>query len=448
MSTLRFRLLFVMALGALVSLASLLPACGRSTTDGNDENAPPGTLVRSSKPRLTSQAIPAADTQQLTRDNAAFAFDALKAAPAVTKNESFFFSPHSISLALAMTSVGARERTAAQLAQVMHFSLKPEDRLHAAFGALDLELAGRSRPTGLSSGDAFQLNVVNALWGQQGYTFLTPFLDVLAERYGAGLSLLDFAANPEGSRGAINEWVSKQTATRIPELLPQGSVTSATVLVLTNAIYFKASWYEPFDPANTVDGAFKKLDGSTSPARFMHQSKERRYADGEGWQALEIPYVGQNDNAGDVSMVFVLPAAGTFEAFRAGFDATRLASITSSLATSSRYVDITLPRFQFRSQLAVKPVLQSLGMTDAFQGGVADFSGMDGSRSLFIQDVLHEAFVAVDEKGTEAAAATAVIVGRTSAPERATFTADRPFFIVIRDNPTGAVLFVGQVMST
>jgi serpin B len=234
--------------------------------------------------------------------------------------------------------------------------------------------------------------------------------------------------------------VSDRTETRIPELIPVGVVTPATVLVLTNAIAFKASWKEPFEPGDTAAGAFAKIDRSTVTTRFMHQSKQHRYAQGEGWQALELVYVGD-----EVSMLVLLPASGTFESFRSALDAARLASIVDALGT--KLVDVTLPRFTFRSQLAVKPTLKALGMTDAFEGGVADLSGMDGTRSLFVQDVVHEAFVAVDEKGTEAAAATAVVVGRTSAPERATFTADRPFVVVIRDNPTGAVLFLGQVMS-
>jgi len=210
--------------------------------------------------------------------------------------------------------------------------------------------------------------------------------------------------------------------------------------VLTNAIYFNASWHFPFEEGATTDGSFTKLDGSSSPTRLMHQVKEHRYAEGEGWQALELLYVGEN-----VSMLVLLPASGTFEDFRGKLDAARFSSIVSGLGT--KQVTTTLPRFQFRTQLGVKATLRALGMTDAFEGGVADFSGMDGSRSLFIQDVIHEAFVAVDEKGTEAAAATAVVVGRTSVPEQATFTADRPFIVAIRDNPTGAVLFLGQVTS-
>ena len=413
-------------------VACALTACSTASDGGQSLPPPPGELVRSDKPRLAASA-PAEDVAQLTTDNADFAFDVLGKTPA---SESFFFSPHSISIALAMTYGGARERTASQMAEALHFTLPPE-RLHAAFGTLDLDLAARSEAH-VESGEAFRLNVLNSLWGERGYKFLSTYLDLLAENYGAGLSLLDFAADPEGSRKAINDWVSTCTETRIPELLPEGTVTSATVLVLTNAIYFKASWKTPFKTEKTTDGTFTKLDGTTSVASFMHEAEELRYADGDDYQALELPYAGD-----DVSMLVILPAQGHFEDFRAKLDAAHLSQIVGALGP--RWATVTFPRFELRTKLGVKSTLQSLGMVDAFEGGVADFSGMDGTRTLFVQDVVHEAFVAVDEHGTEAAAATAVVVGRVSALEPATFAADRPFFVLVRDNPTGAVLFLGQV---
>lgn len=416
--------------------AALLPgfAACNETPATPAAGAPPGVTVKSNKPRLTT-SVPPEDTRQLTDDNAAFGLDVLTKAAG---RDNFFVSPHSISIALAMTYGGARNQTATQMAKALHFTM-PQERLHPAFGALDLELARRAEKP-VESGKAFKLNIVNSLWGQRDYAFLGGYLDLLAESYGAGLSLLDFVSDPEGSRTSINRWVSDQTETRIPELVPVGVITSATVLVLTNAIYFNASWQVPFEESATTDGSFTKLDGSSSSTRLMHQVKEHRYAAGEGWQALELLYAGE-----DVSMLVILPASGTFEDFRAKLDGSRLSSIVGALG--SKLVTTTLPRFQFRTQLGVKATLRTLGMTDAFEGGVADFSGMDGTRRLFIQDVVHEAFVAVDERGTEAAAATAVVVGRTSIPEQATFTADRPFIVAIRDNVTGAVLFLGQVTS-
>jgi serine protease inhibitor len=423
-------------LAALVATAALTGlSCGGGTADpGTSSTPPPGQLARSEKPRL-SAAAPDDDVRKLTSDDAAFGFDLLRNA---SGDDNFFMSSHSISIALGMTYGGAREETARQMKEALHFDLDPE-RLHRAFGTLDLALASRNGKQ-VPSGHAFELHVTNSLWGQRDYVFLSSYLDLLAENYGAGLSLLDFVNDAEGSRRAINGWVSDQTRTRIPELIPMGIIDAQTVLVLTNAIYFAASWRDKFEPANTTDASFTKLDGSAITVPIMHQTKEHRYAEGEGWQALELTYTGD-----DVSMLVLLPAAGTFETYRSKLDAAHLGTVVEGLKT--RLVDVSLPRFRFKTQLKVKPALRALGMKDAFEGGVADFSGMDGTHTLFIQDVIHEAFVAVDEKGTEAAAATAVVVGRTSAPERAVFNVDRPFLVLVRDNPTGAVLFMGQVVS-
>jgi serpin B len=418
------------------ALLTTLPACGGGTADPGTPaggTPPPGQLARSDKPRLTA-VVPEEDIQQLTRNDAAFAFDLLRNSGGT---DNFFMSPHSISIALGMTYGGAREQTAAQMKQALHFEL-PEERLHSAFGALDLALAARNGKS-VPSGHAFELHVTNSLWGQRDHVFLAPYLDLLAENYGAGLSLLDFVTNAEGSRQAINGWVSEQTRTRIPELIPMGIIDPRTMLVLTNAIYFAASWKEKFEPANTSDASFIKLDDSSIAIPTMHHTKEHRYAEGDGWQALELAYTGA-----DVSMLVLLPAAATFDDFRSKLDASTLAGIVAGL--KNRFVEVSLPKFRFTTQLKVKPALQSLGMIDAFESS-ADFSGMDGTRMLFIQDVVHEAFVSVDEKGTEAAAATAVVVNKRSAPERAVFNADRPFWVLVRDHPTGAVLFAGQVTS-
>jgi serpin B len=418
------------------TLLTALSACGGGTADPGSSGGstpPPGQLARSDKPRLTA-AVPDEDIEQLTQDDAAFAFDLLRHAGGA---HNFFMSPHSISIALGMTYGGAREQTAAQMKQALHFEL-PDERLHAAFGALDLALAGRSSKK-VPSGHAFELHVTNSLWGQRDYVFLSLYLDLLAQNYGTGLSLLDFVTNTEGSRQAINGWVSDQTRTRIPELIPMGVIDARTLLVLTNAIYFAASWKEKFEPADTSDAPFTTLDGSTLPVPTMHHAKEHRYADGDGWQALELTYTGD-----DVSMLVLLPAATTFDDFRSKLDASTLAGIVAALR--ARFVEVSLPKFRFTTQLKVKPALLSLGMSDAFESS-ADFSGMDGTRMLFIQDVVHEAFVSVDEKGTEAAAATAVVVNKRGALERAAFNAERPFLMLVRDNPTGAVLFAGQVTS-
>jgi serpin B len=215
-----------------------------------------------------------------------------------------------------------------------------------------------------------------------------------------------------------------------------------TRLVLTNAIFFKASWAEPFPEALTEDGEFHLLSGSAVSTALMHSAGTQTllYAEQDDLQALEIPYTGE-----ETSMLIILPGEGGFADFEAGLDATVLAEIVASLEPQG--VEVVLPKFEFSSDVPLKPALTALGMAGAFEPGVADFSGMDGTRDLFIQDVIHKAFIAVDEEGTEAAAATAVVVGVTSAPvEPARFVADRPFVLLIRDRVTGTVLFLGRVI--
>jgi serpin B len=422
-------------LSSALLLSGAIAACSSSAPPtAPPDHIAPGQLVRSSKARIENPGVPGETVQLLAGDNTAFAIDVLRASKPAGN---FFFSPHSISIALAMTYGGARGTTHDQMKAALRFAL-PDSDLHPTFNALDVELTKRSQTAVDGGGHVFRLHVINSLWGQTGFHFLDGYLDLLGENYGAGLSLLDFATKPEESRQAINVWINDETERRIPELIPQGTIDSSTVLVLTNAIHFLASWERPFDAKDTGSGPFRRLDGTASQAPFMHQSAERPYGKGDDYEAVELDYVG-----GDVSMLAVLPAEGAFESFEASFANDRLQSIIAGLA--SKQVDLTFPKFSFRSAFGVKQALQTLGMVDAFAVG-ADFSGMDGAQDLLIQDVVHQAFVAVDEAGTEAAAATAVIVGRLSLPERATFTADHPFLFVIRDKPTGAVLFVGRVV--
>jgi serpin B len=292
------------------------------------------------------------------------------------------------------------------------------------------------------AGEPFELSIANSIWAEKTYEFLDPFLETLALNYGAGARLVDFIDDSEGARTAINAWVSAETNGRIPELIPQGIIDAMTRLVLTNAIFFKASWAEPFPETLTEDGDFHLVSGETVTASMMHSSGSQGllYAEDEDFQAVELPYAGD-----EMAMLVILPAEGRFADFEAGFDADELAEIVASLELEE--VSVVFPKFEFSSDLPLKQVLTDLGMPAAFEPGVADFSGMDGTRDLFIQDVLHKAFVAVDEEGTEAAAATAVVVGVTSAPaEPKLFEANRPFLFLIRDRVTGTVLFVGRVL--
>jgi serpin B len=271
------------------------------------------------------------------------------------------------------------------------------------------------------------------------YAFLEAFLDTLAENYGAGLRVLDFANAPEASRVTINDWVSEETEGKIENLIPQGTIDPLTRLVLTNAIYFNAAWANPFQEEATQDGAFTLLDGSQSTVPMMHQTEAFAYAKAKGYQAVELPYDGH-----EMSMVILLPDEGEFASFEDTLDADKARTIIDSLKRGQ--VALTMPRFEFDSEFGLNQALEAMGMPAAFSPG-ADFSGMTGSRELFISDVIHKAFVSVDEEGTEAAAATAVIMKLAAvAEEPVAVTIDRPFMFLIRDIETGAILFVGRAV--
>jgi len=393
-------------------------------------------MARSEIQRVTAPDVAPSDLGDLVSGNSAFAFGLYQYL--AEGNDNLFYSPYSISLALAMTYAGARGETERQMADTLHFILS-QDRLHPAFNGLDLELDRRGEGAKGKDAEGFRLNIVNALWGQDGYEFLAEFLDLLAENYGAGLRLLDFAKAPEESRVTINDWVSDQTEGRIEDLIPKGIIDGLTRLVLTNAIYFNAAWSEPFEADQSDDGTFYPLDGSQVTVPMMRQTESFPYAEGEGYQAVELPYDGL-----ELSMVILLPRAGGFEAFEGSLDAERVDAIVKDLAR--RRVALTMPKFEFESAFSLKGALAAMGMPDAFTGA-ADFSGMTGNRDLFIAEVIHKAFVSVDEAGTEAAAATAVVMALSAMPEvPVEVTVDRPFVFLIRDIETGAILFVGRVV--
>jgi len=396
-----------------------------------------GEVLKSDKERITSPDVSTSEQALLVEGNSAFAFELYKALKGEEGN--LFYSPYSISVALAMTYAGANGETAQQMAATLHYLLE-QDRLHPAFNWLDAELATRGEGAAGKDGEGFRLNIVNAIWGQKDYEFLTDFLDILAENYGAGLRILDFITETEKSRLAINDWVSDQTEGRIEDLIPQGAIDALTRLVLTNAIYFNAAWEYPFDEDMTADGPFYLLDGGQVTVPMMKQTESFGYTEGEGYQAVELLYDG-----GELSMVVLLPEAGQFEAFEEGLQAQQVCTIISGLQPTE--VALTMPQFEFDSEFSLKDTLAGMGMPIAFSSG-ADFSGMTGNPELFISDVVHKAFVAVDEAGTEAAAATAVIMTLTAVPEPPVeVTIDRPFIFLIRDIETGAILFVGRVMN-
>ena len=417
-------------LTAVLVIVLLLPmtACSEASA---------GQLLKSDKERIASPNVTQSEKALLVEGNSAFAFNLYQALKGEGGN--FFYSPYSISLALAMTYAGACNETAEQMACTLQFMLE-QDRLHPAFNWLDAELARRGEAGEYLQG--FRLNIVNAIWGQKDYEFLSDFLDILAENYGAGLRILDFIRDAEKCRVTINAWVSDQTEGRIEDLIPQGAIDEWTRLVLTNAIYFNAAWAHPFDEDMTADGPFHLLDGGQVTAPMMRQAELFGYAEREGYQAVELLY-----DSWELSMVILLPTSGNFQAFEQGLQSQQVSDIISALQSS--IVNLTMPKFGFDSEFSLKDALAEMGMPVAFSLGDADFSGMDGNRDLFIQSVVHKAFVAVDEAGTEAAAATGVGGGGGggSVPGPVEVTMDRPFIFLIRDIQTGTIIFIGRVLN-
>ncbi len=396
-------------------------------------------VLESTMPRTEVKDAVLEDLEQLAAGNRAFALDLYHRLEAREGN--LFYSPYSISSALAMTYAGAEGQTAEEMAAVFHF-LMEGNRLHPAFNALDqyLEsLAKQEIPD--DAGEAFQLNIANAIWGQKDFHFESEFLDTLAANYGAGLRLLDYVQSPEESRVIINDWVSDQTRERIQDLIPQGAIDSDTRLVLSNAIYFKATWLEPFEESLTEDGIFHDLEGQeiNTPMMSLGSDVSFPYYQGDGFQVVDLPYLG-----GQVSMLVLVPDQGNFNNFETGLDTAVLDQIVAGLAYRPMYLNF--PKFEFESEISLAQTLAEMGMPSAFTDG-ADFSGMTGQKDLFISDVFHKAFVSVDEEGTEAAAATAVVMTLTSAPaDPLRLVVDRPFLFLIRDHQTNSILFMGRVV--
>jgi serpin B len=371
------------------------------------------------------------DLAAVVAGNNRFAFDLYDSVGAGA-GDNVFFSPMSVSTALAMTYAGALGQTAAEMSQVLHFGL-PQDDLHAAYHELLTDLASPERQN-------YELNIANRLWGQNGFPFHQSYLDLTRDRYGAELGIVDFVNDTENSRQTINHWVEDQTEERIKDLLPPGSVTSDTRLVLTNAIYFLGDWQQKFHPSNTQTSAFRVSPAEQLDVSMMSQEGNFRYAELPHAQVLEMPYQGD-----DVSMVLMLPHEADGLAALDNW----LGADTFALAVDSldwQRVSVSLPKFTIESDLPLTSVLKEMGMQTPFSD-FADFSGM-ADAGLAISDVVHKAFLRVDEKGTEAAAATGVIIGVTSIPPPpdAYFRADHPFLLALRDNRTDSLLFLGRVM--
>lgn len=385
--------------------------------------------VRSNAPRAAADA---AASKKASAALDAFALDLYRRV--AEKPGNVVLSPYSVAVALAMTRAGAAGVTASQMDAVLRTAIAGD--LDAGYNGLEQALA--KRPGKYKVGDQsldLELATANRLWGQNGFSFEQAFLDRLASSYGAGMQIVDYEKATEAARRTINEWVASRTKDRIKDLIPDGVLDARTRLVLTNAIYLKASWMVRFDDA--VSAPFTRLDGSRVDAQLMHESETLRYVSADGYQLAAIPY------AGGLSMLVVLPDPGRFAAVESALDGAKLRAAIDSL--KPRAVNLSLPKFTFRSEARLKDVLTAMGMPVAFSDA-ADFSGMTKQDSLAIAEVLHQAFIAVDEKGTEAAAATAVVMRLTAAPQAPVdLRVDRPFLFAIQDEETGALLFLGRV---
>lgn len=392
-------------------------------------------LVLTPLARAFSRAPQPMTQQQAAQAGNHFAWDIYQQLK--NRQGNLFFSPASIDLALAMTWTGARGETARDMGSVLHlpgaYVGRPES-VSAAYGSLQAAMSDDGAP--------YTLRIANRLWGQRGYRFLDSFLEPLDQDFGAGLQELDFKQNSEGARLTINAWVEDKTEDKIKDLLQPGSLGSDVRLVLTNAIYFLGDWQRKFQGSDTADRTFHLFSDQEIRVPTMHQTNRFAYAETGQVQVVSLPY-----RDGDLEMVVVLPRdVEGLAAIEQELSAATLAGWTGDM--KNRSVRLWLPKFSLTGEFSLAKILGQMGMASAFSHG-ADFSGMSQASDLFISDVVHKSFIDVFEKGTEAAAATAVTIRTTSmpgmAPDTVRFVADHPFLFLIRHTETGSILFLGRV---
>lgn len=431
-------------LAALIAILSVLTSCASRETkepSANVEQVAEGvsaedstrTATESDEARSTKPAEgkPVPSVAQISKSNNAFALDMHRALP----QENVVYSPHSVSTLLAAAHAGANGRTKDEIGAILHYTTEPP--AYALYRELQDSLASREQDA--DRGLAFRLRSVNAIWGANDFKFLTPFLRTAETDFLMHAKSLDFKGAPEDARKTINASISESTSGKIPELLAQGVITPATRAVLTNAVYFNAPWSKPFSTQATKPGTFNTLKGDAKQASFMSTTDTMRYAQKDGYQVLEIPYVGEQ-----VVALVILPEAGQYKDVDAGLTLSQLEHFTGSL--DYQRVNVRLPKFELRTQLDLSTTLGTMGLKDFFDPEKADFSAMS-DEPVHISAVVHEGFIRVDEAGTEAAAATAMMaVTGMPAPATADFNADRPFTFMIMDKPTGQILFVARVV--
>lgn len=392
-------------------------------------------LAREIDPNVSQDQVEA-----LAQDNTAFALEFYNQIR--DEDGNIIFSPFSLSLALSMALAGAETTTERAMLDALQLSL-PEGAVHPAFNALLLAIEESQEKTDDEmAGDQFQLNIANSIWGQTDHSFKQAFLDILAQHYEAGIFTVDFIQNPEGARNGINNWVAEETEDKIEDLIPPGAINPLTRLVLANAIYFNGSWMHPFDQNATSEAPFFTLDNSEISVDMMKLYGERfLYRQGENYQVLNLPYMSS-----DFVMTLLVPDAGAYVDFENYLAQMDLNKILTDM-TFER-VDLEMPKFDFETTINANDALMALGMGEAFDPDLSDFKGIAEVEDLHITDVLQKATITVDEEGTEAAAATAVIVGVTSAPmdEPVSLVIDRPYLFMIRHLRTNTILFMGRVV--
>ncbi len=398
-----------------------------------------GSLVQSDKSRLVVPNSVNEDMKVVSDGNNNFAFDLYPLLQ--PKDSNFLYSPYSISSILAMALAGARGETALQMADILRLPLPPE-QLHPAFNAIEAEILSHSKDRGGPNEEGFILNVANSIWGQQDRPYQVEYLDTLSENYGAGLHTADFTNAPEEARQAINTWVSQQTHEKILDLFPSGSITPMTRLVLANAIYFKGGWLYPFDVALTKSDYFFFLVGGQTTVTMMHNTATYGYKKTDKYEVIDLPYQG-----GGESMRIIMPIVDEFANIEKSLNATTLKDITSGL--EEKKIDLSLPQFNLESRFALREVLIEMGMLNAFAPLSANFSGIDGTRDLYIDKLEHKTIIKVDENGTEAAAASGAALGLTAMDENPPMlvSINHPFIFVIQDQETGLLLFIGRVLN-
>jgi len=419
-------------LGALSVLAIFLAGCTAPAWPG------PSIAGETPAPRPTiTQSSPPLDA--VVDANNRFAFDlfnSLADDPEYGKGN-IFFSPYSISTALAITYEGAREETADEIRSVLHFPGNPTV-LRSGYAALIARLNDKV--------SAYTLRTANALWAEKTHPFIPDYIGIADRNYAAKTTNMDFIHQPEDSRLTINSWVEDQTEDMIKDLIPPGEINPNTALVITNAIYFKGTWVKQFDPTLTRDADFMTGSGATVQVPMMQRTDDAAiygYAETDTFQVLEMPY--DSGDGAELSMLVILPRENDTAGLAQSLDSTTLQEIRKSLAY--KIVRVYFPKFTMETKYFLPRTLSAMGMPSAFTPG-ADFSGMDGGRDLFITNIIHQAFVDVNEEGTEAAAATAVIMGKGAAPPEdyvPVFRADHPFIFFIQESETGSILFMGRV---